>query len=74
LGARRRKRGPHSMRGARQPMPGMLLHIDGSKRRWFQDDRYYGLLVIRDDATIRIYYAQLVAEQSTRTIMVRCAR
>jgi len=26
--------------------------------------------VIRDDATIRIYYAQLVAEQSTRTVKV----
>ena len=50
-------------------MPGMLLHIDGSKHRWFQDDRYYDLLVILDDATSRIYYAQLVAEESTRTVM-----
>ncbi len=50
-------------------MPGMLLHIDGSKHRWFQDDRYYDLLVILDDATSRIYYAQLVAEESTLTVM-----
>src|SRR4029077_10439490 len=49
--------------------PGMLLHIDGSKHRWFQDDRYYDLLVILDDATSRIYYAQLVEEESTRTVM-----
>ena len=34
-------------------MPGMLLHIDGSKHRWFQDDRYYDLIVILDDATSR---------------------
>jgi transposase len=66
---RRRKRGPHRRRRPRRPLPGMLLHIDGSKHRWFQDDRYYDLLVILDDATSRIYYAQLVAEESTRTVM-----
>ena len=69
LVARRRKRGPHRRRRPRRPMPGMLLHIDGSKHRWFQDDRYYDLLVMLDDATSRIYYAQLVAEESTRTVM-----
>jgi len=47
----------------------MLLHIDGSKHRWFSDDRYYDLLVILDDATSEIYYAQLVEEESTRTVM-----
>jgi hypothetical protein len=50
-------------------MTGMMLHIDGSKHRWFQDDRYYDLLVILDDATSEIYYAQLVVEESTRTVM-----
>jgi len=50
-------------------MPGMLLHIDGSKHRWFQDDRYYDLIVVMDDATSEIYYAQLVGEESTRTVM-----
>jgi hypothetical protein len=47
----------------------MLLHIDGSKHRWFQDDRYYDLIVILDDASSEIYYAQLVDEESTRTVM-----
>jgi len=37
----------------------MLLHIDGSKHRWFQDDRYDDLIVILDDATSEIYSAQL---------------
>jgi transposase len=69
LVVRRRKRGPHRRRRPRRPLPGMLLHIDGSKHRWFQDDRYYDLLVILDDATSRIYYAQLVEEESTRTVM-----
>jgi transposase len=66
---RRRKRGPHRRRRPRRPMPGMLLHIDGSKHRWFQDDRYYDLIVILDDATSEIYYAQLVEEESTLTVM-----
>ncbi len=59
----------------RRPLPGMLLHIDGSKHRWFYDDRYYDLIVILDDATSEIYYAQLVEEESTRTVMAcACAR
>ncbi len=69
LVARRRRRGPHRRRRPRRPMPGMLLHIDGSRHRWFQDDRWYDLLVILDDATSEIYYAQLVEEESTRTVM-----
>jgi transposase len=69
LVAKRRRRGPHRRRRERRPLPGMLLHIDGSKHRWFQDDRWYDLLVILDDATSEIYYAQLVEEESTRTVM-----
>lgn len=66
---KRRKRGPHRRRRERKPLPGMLLHIDGSRRRWFQDDRYYDLIVILDDATSEIYYAELAEEESTRTVM-----
>src|SRR2546427_556439 len=46
----------------------MLLHLDGSRHRWFQDDRWYDLIVILDDATSQVYYAQLVEEESTRTV------
>lgn len=67
---KRAKRGSHRRRRPRRPLPGMLLHIDGSKHRWFNDDRWYDLLVILDDATSQIYYAQLVEEESTRTVMV----
>jgi transposase len=69
LVARKRRRSPHRRRRPRREMPGMMLHIDGSKHRWFQDDRYYDLIVILDDATSEIYYAQLVEEESTRTVM-----
>ena len=47
----------------------MLLHIDGSKHQWFGDQRWHDLIVILDDATSEIYYAQLVEEESTRTVM-----
>ena len=47
----------------------MLLHIDGSKHCWFQNSQRYDLIVILDDATSEIYYAQLVEEESTRTVM-----
>lgn len=69
LVARGRKRGPHRRRRPRRPLPGMLLHIDGSKHRWLNDERWYDLIVILDDATSEIYYAQLVEEESTRTVM-----
>jgi len=69
LVTRGRKRGVHRRRRPRRPLPGMLLHIDGSHHRWFQDERWYDLIVILDDATSEIYYAQLVEEESTVTVM-----
>ena len=66
---RGRKRRKHRRRRERRPLPGMLLHIDGSKHQWLGGERWYDLLVILDDATSEIYYAQLVEEESTRTVM-----
>jgi transposase len=66
---KRRQRGPHRKRRARRPLPGMLLHLDGSQHRWFADERWHDLLVILDDATSEIYYAQLVEAESTRTVL-----
>ena len=45
------------------------MHIDGSRHRWFQDQRWYDLIVILDDASSQIYYAQLVEEESTVTVL-----
>src|ERR1700720_4710213 len=67
--ARGRKRGTHRKRRPRRPLPGMLLHIDGSRHRWLGDERWHDLIVILDDATSEIYYAQLVQEESTQTVM-----
>jgi len=69
LVAREPKRGRHRKKRERRPLSGMLLHIDGSEHQWFQDGRWYDLIVIMDDATSEIYYAQLVDEESTRTVM-----
>jgi transposase len=66
---RRKKRGSHRKRRARRPLPGMMLHIDASEHRWFADGRKYELIVILDDATSEIYYAQLVEAESTRSMM-----
>ena len=46
-----------------------MLHIDGSEHHWFQDERKHDLIVILDDATSDIYYAQLAPEESTFTVM-----
>ena len=69
LVARGRKRGRIASGASGGRLPGMLLHIDGSRHQWFQDDRWYDLIVILDDATSEIYYAQLVEEESTATVM-----
>jgi transposase len=66
---KRGRRGKHRRRRPRRVLPGMLLHIDASKHAWFPDERYYDLITILDDATSEIYYAQLVEEEGTRTLL-----
>jgi hypothetical protein len=50
---RRNKPGSHRKRRPRRPLPGMMLHIDGSEHRWFGDERHYELIVVLDDAPAR---------------------
>src|ERR1700692_2796162 len=68
--AKGHKRGVHRQQRPRRPLPGMLLHIDGSEHRWFQDERWYDLLVIMYDANSEIYYGQLVEEEATVPVLV----
>jgi len=67
---RESSRKAHRKRRERRPLPGMLLHIDGSQHQWFDDERFFDLIVILDDATSEIYYAQLVESESTRSVMI----
>lgn len=66
---RQPRRGGHRKRRARRPLTGMLLHIDASQHQWFCDERWHDLIVILDDATSAIYYAQLVEQESTRSVL-----
>jgi hypothetical protein len=44
------------------------------QHRWFQDERWYDLLCILDDAASEIYYAQLVENEATVLVIAACAR
>lgn len=50
-------------------MLALQLLVIGSRHRWLGDERWRDLIVILDDATSEIYYAQLVASESTATVM-----
>src|SRR5450759_5586114 len=62
LVAKGRKRGVHRKRRPRRPLPGMLLHMDGSRHRWLQDEHWHALNVLVDDATRQICYAPLLEQ------------
>jgi transposase len=65
---RGRRVGAHRRRRERRPLPGMLLHIDASRHAWVPEGMQ-DLVSISDDATNELYYAQLVQEESTLTVM-----
>jgi transposase len=69
LVAKKSKRGPHRKRRPRRALVGMLLHVDGSKHAWLPGRALQDLIVLFDDATSEVYYAQLVREESTATVM-----
>lgn len=69
LVAKQGRRKKFRKRRERRPLPGMMLHVDASQHQWFQDGRYFDLIVILDDATSEIYYAQLVGQESIATVM-----
>lgn len=68
LVARARKRGPHRRRRERRPLPGMLVHIDASRHAWLPGGQQ-DLVSVSDDATNEVYYAALVPEENTRTVL-----
>ncbi len=63
------QRGVHRRRRERRPMTGMLLHIDGSTHRWLGGEQWHDLIVVLDDASSEVYYAQLVEQESTETVL-----
>lgn len=69
LVAREKPRGKPRRRRERKPVTGMMLHIDGSSHQWFGDERWHDLIVMLDDATGDILYAQFAEQESTRSVM-----
>ena len=59
------RRGAHRRRRPRRPLPGMMLHQDGSRHAWLKGRPELDLIVTMDDATSQIYSAFLVEEEGT---------
>jgi len=58
------KRGAHRKRRERVPLPGMMLHQDGSNHEWVPDKKW-DLIVTMDDATNEHYSMFFVQEEGT---------
>lgn len=73
--APRAKRGRHHQRRERRPLSGMMLYVDGSMHAWIPSlaPAQFDLVAIIDDATTDCYYAQLVEQESTLTVMAGLA-
>ena len=59
------RRGAHRRKRPRRPLPGMMLHQDGSRHPWLAGQPAMDLIVTMDDATNEIYSAFLVEEEGT---------
>ena len=62
---RAKTRGAHRRKRPRRPLPGMMLHQDGSRHVWVAGLDALDLIVTMDDATNTIYSAFLLAEEGT---------
>jgi hypothetical protein len=59
-----KRRGAHRRKRERKPLPGMMLHQDGSRHEWLPGQQH-DLIVTLDDANSAIYSAFLVDEEGT---------
>ena len=61
----RRSRGRHRRRREPRPCVGELRHLDGSRHQWLAlvPESWQTLIVVVDDATKRLHYAQLVEDE-----------
>lgn len=60
------KRGAHRKRRERSPLPGMLVHQDGSTHEWVPGQQW-DLIVTMDDATNEHYSMVFVEEEGTQS-------
>ncbi len=59
------RKGAHRRKRERRPLPGMMLHQDGSRHEWLESEAPLDLIVTLDDATGAIYSAFLIEEEGT---------
>ena len=59
------RKGAHRRKRERRPLPGMMLHQDGSRHAWLEGEPALDLIVTMDDATGAIYSAFLAEEEGT---------
>ena len=59
------RKGAHRRKRERRPLLGIMLHKDGSRHEWLEDQPALDLIVTLDDATGAIYSAFLVEEEGT---------
>jgi len=59
-----KKKGAHRRRRERSPLPGMMIHQDGSSHEWVPGKKW-DLIVTMDDATNEHYNAFFVEEEGT---------
>ena len=59
------KRSAHRKKRPCRPLPGMLLHQDGSRHAWIEGQPAMDLIITMDDATSEIYSMLLVDEEGT---------
>lgn len=62
---RAERRGAHRRKRPRRPLPGMLLHQDGSRHQWLGVGPALDLIVTMDDATSEVLSAFLIEEEGT---------
>lgn len=60
------KRGAHRKRGERSPLPGMMIHQDGSTHEWVVGQKW-DLINTMDDATSEHYAMFFVAQEGTHS-------
>jgi transposase len=65
LVAKAPRKGAHRRKRERRPLPGMMLHQDGSRHEWLEGQPPLDLIVTMDDATGTIYSAFLIEEEGT---------
>ena len=58
-------RGAHRRKRERRPLPGMMLHQDGSTHAWLEGQPALDLIVTMDDATSEVYSAFLTEQEGT---------